>query len=210
MYILKKTDNYVWSEMCHVTKEKRFSSSYLFGKQHLIEFQKNIRSLTRWPSRPSRREAQRDGPGQGVLPLPPRPRCVCQTVSSHQRSPLHGHRTPDCNQIGPKEGAALWGTAETRGWLLTLHRIHRSTLWADVFRRLVCFPALCVSGGLSWSPKLLYAHIWVFYTLMFLIETLTFDWESLRKYHPRTFFTNWYLNGIFTIFVRQCIFPFGS
>uniref|UniRef100_A0A672J3N2 Kinesin family member 13A n=1 Tax=Salarias fasciatus TaxID=181472 RepID=A0A672J3N2_SALFA len=57
--------------------------------------------------------AQRDSPGQGVFPLPPRPRCVCEAVSSHQRTTLHGHRLPDADQIGPKDRSVFWGLSGT-------------------------------------------------------------------------------------------------
>ncbi len=35
--------------------------------------------------------------------------------------------------------------------------------------------------------KIHYAHIWVFYTVIFLIENFTFNWESIWKYYPHTF-----------------------
>lgn len=56
---------------------------------------------------PPCREAQRDCPRQSVLPLPAGPRCLREAVSSHQRTPLHGHGAADSHQIGPKDGPQL-------------------------------------------------------------------------------------------------------
>lgn len=64
----------------------------------------DIKELLLW----SRRQAQRDCPGQGVLPLPARPRSLCETVSPHQGPPtLHGRRTTDSHQIGLQRRTAV-------------------------------------------------------------------------------------------------------
>lgn len=60
-----------------------------------------------------RREAQRDCPGPGVLPLPARPRRVCEAVSPHQGTSLRGGRTAHADPIGLRGGPrAVLGSSQ--------------------------------------------------------------------------------------------------
>uniref|UniRef100_A0A668A8M0 Kinesin family member 13A n=1 Tax=Myripristis murdjan TaxID=586833 RepID=A0A668A8M0_9TELE len=68
---------------------------------------------------PPHSASQWDCPGKSVLSLSTRPWCVREAVSSHQRTTLDGHRTPDSHQIGPKEGPAFQHLTRTPGMVLS-------------------------------------------------------------------------------------------
>uniref|UniRef100_A0A3Q2E1X4 Kinesin family member 13A n=1 Tax=Cyprinodon variegatus TaxID=28743 RepID=A0A3Q2E1X4_CYPVA len=66
------------------------------------------------PGRSSAQSRSGSAGTNGVFPLSPGPWCVCEAISTHQRTSLHGHRAPDFHQIGPKEEPDFWGAARTQ------------------------------------------------------------------------------------------------